>query len=162
MKIALSTDHAGFERLQELQKFLEAGGHECINFGPAEYVQSDDYPDYIKPAARAVASGECQAGIIFGGSGQGEAMTANRTNGVRCAVYYGPADPIGPINAEGAGAADEYEILRLARQHNDANMLSLAGRFLDTIAIEKAVTVWLETPFSEAERHSRRNQKIDQ
>jgi ribose 5-phosphate isomerase B len=161
MKIALSTDHAGFKSLQKLEFFLERGGYECVNYGPEIYDPEDDYPDFIKNAAKAVASGECQFGIIFGSSGEGEAMVANRFKGVRCGVYYGPAKPHGPIEAEGREAADEYEILRLNRQHNDANMLSLAGRFLDQAGIEKAVTVWLETPFSEKERHTRRVQKID-
>lgn len=161
MKIALSTDHAGFEPLQKLQTFLESNGYTCVNLGPRQYSPSDDYPDFIKPAASAVASGECQAGIIFGGSGQGEAMAANRLKGIRCAVYYGPATPVGAIDAEGNAAADEFEILRLVRQHNDANMLSLAGRFLSQEAIEKAVVIWLETSFSNAERHLRRINELD-
>ncbi len=161
MKIALSTDHAGFEAVQKLQTFLEAKGHECVTFKPEQYNQDDDYPDFIKPAAEAVASGSCQLGIIFGGSGQGEAMAANRVKGVRCGVYYGPEMPVGPIDAEGDRAHDQYEILRLNRQHNDANMLSLAGRFLTQEAVETAVTIWLETPFSGLERHQRRNNKLD-
>lgn len=161
MNIALSTDHAGFEQLKKLQDFLSSLGHECDNFGPTEYTEGDDYPDYIKPAALAVADGACDIGIIFGGSGQGEAMTANRVKGVRCAVYYGPEAAPGAVDAEGDTASDEYEILRLSRRHNNANMLSLAGRFLDQSAVEKAVTVWLETEFGGEERHLRRINKID-
>lgn len=161
MKIALSTDHAGFSSLQKLQMFLERAGYECLNYGPELYDPLDDYPDFIKAAAKAVASGECQFGIIFGGSGEGEAIVANRVTGVRCGVYYGPAKPVQPVDAEGSEAEDEYEILRLNRKHNDANMLSLAGRFLDQAAIEKAVAVWLETPFSNEDRHVRRIGKID-
>ena len=156
MKIALSTDHAGFEALQKLQSFLEEKGYKCINFGPKSFVPSDDYPDFIRPAAEAVASGQCEFGIIFGGSGEGEAMAANRIKGVRCGVFYGPERPVGSINAEGDQSQDEYEILRLNRQHNDANMLSLAGRFMDQATIEKAVMIWLETPFSDEPRHRRR------
>ena len=162
MKIALSTDHAGFVPLQKLQAFLEAKGHECVNFGPTQYNLADDYPDFIKPAAQAVASGDCQFGIIFGGSGQGEAIAANRLQGIRCGVYYGPAIPIGIVDAEGGLAHDEYEVLRLNRQHNDANMLSLASRFLSQDAIEQAVTIWLATPFSGVERHVRRINELDQ
>lgn len=161
MKIALSTDHAGFEHLQHLEKFLVEKGYECVNYGPDHYDSDDDYPDFIKPAAEAVASGDCQLGIIFGGSGQGEAMVANRVKGVRCAVYYGPSRPTGAVNAEGSEAVDEYEILRLSRQHNDANMLSLAGRFLNSEDVEKAVTVWLETSFNGTDRHARRISKFD-
>ena len=161
MKIALSSDHAGFSALQRLQRFLERGGYECLNYGPELYDPLDDYPDFIREAAKVVASGECKYGIIFGGSGQGEAIVANRTPGVRCGVYYGPANPLKTLDAEGSEASDEYEILRLNRTHNDANMLSLAGRFLDQAAIEKAVAVWLETPFSNEDRHLRRIGKID-
>jgi ribose 5-phosphate isomerase B len=161
MKIALSTDHAGFESLQQLQSYLEAQGYECVNYGPTKYNPDDDYPDFIKPAAAAVASGDCQFGIIYGGSGEGEAIVANRTPGIRCGVYYGQARPLGAIDADGHTAQDGFEILRLNRQHNDANMLSLAGRFLDQTAVDQAVTIWLETPFSGLERHSRRINKID-
>lgn len=161
MKIALSTDHAGFEKLKQLKEFLSDAGHECVNFGPKSYDSEDDYPDFIRPAAEAVAKGECEVGIIFGGSGQGEAMTANRVKGVRCAVYYGAAKAVEAVDAGGHSAADEYEILRLSRQHNNANMLSLAGRFLNNDSIELAVSIWLNTPFTSEERHSRRIAKID-
>ncbi len=161
MKIALSTDHTGLEYLHKLQEFLTARGHECLNFGPTGIDPQDDYPDFIRPAAEAVAGGQCDAGIVFGGSGQGEAITANRVAGVRCAVYYGPAPAVGAVDADGTAARDDYEIIRLARRHNNANMLSLAARFLDWPAIEKAVTIWLETPFSDEERHARRVRKID-
>ena len=161
MKIALSTDHAGYEHLKVLKEFLTDSGHQCVNFGPTKYEPADDYPDFIRPAAEAVASGECEVGIIFGGSGQGEAMTANRVKGARCAVYYGPARAAEAIDVSGDVAEDEYEILRLARQHNNSNMLSLAGRFLDNKAVELAVSIWLNTPFVGEERHVRRINKID-
>lgn len=161
MKIALSTDHTGLELLKKLDAFLTAQGHECVDFGPKVFDRGDDYPDFIVPAARAVASGECQAGIVFGGSGQGEAMAANRIEGARCAVFYGPSIAKLAINAEGDAAEDEYEILRLSREHNLANMLSLAARFLDFEEIKKAVTIWLETPMGDAERHKRRAAKLD-
>lgn len=162
MKIALSTDHAGFDYLHKLKEFLTAAGHECVDFGPQSLDPDDDYPDFIYPAAKAVADGSCDVGVIYGGSGQGEAIVANRVPGVRCAVYYGPAEAVGAIDANGAGAQDDYEILRLSRQHNDANMLSLGARFLEWPEVEKAVTIWLGTPFSDADRHSRRIRKIDE
>lgn len=161
MKIALSTDHAGFDQLKKLAEYLESLGHECHDYGPATFDKDDDYPDLIFPAARSVAGGECSFGIIMGSSGQGEAMVANRVKGVRCAVYYGPAPVPAAIDAEGHLAQDAYEILRLSRQHNDANMLSLAARFLSQSEIEQAVTIWLDTPFSNIERHGRRIKKID-
>lgn len=162
MKIALSTDHAGFEQLKLLKDFLTDKGYECIDYGPKEHDPSDDYPDFIYPAARAVANGECEVGFIFGSSGQGEAMVANRVMGVRCGVFYSTATAPGVVDADGGTAEDDFEILRLNRQHNHANMLSLAGRFLDQETINKAVTIWLDTPFSDQERHARRVKKIDQ
>lgn len=161
MKIALSTDHVGFEAVRDLQRYLESLGHECVYFGPEQLDQNDDYPDYIEPAAQAVARGDCEAGIIFGGSGHGEAMAANRVRGVRCNVYYGPAQAEMAIDAEGAVAQDAFEILRLSRRHNNANMLSLAGRFLDAMSIHQAATIWLETPYNNEARHRRRIEKLD-
>ncbi len=161
MKLALSTDHTGLKLLGQLQQYLESQGHECVNYGPKGFQPDDDYPDFIFPAAQAVASDECEAGIIMGGSGQGEAMAANRVVGVRCAVYYGPARPVGAVDAEGQPARDEFEVLRLSREHNSANMLSLAARFLNQSEIEKAVKIWLETQFGGVERHQRRIDKLD-
>lgn len=161
MKVALSTDHAGFEQLQKLQQLLAAAGHECVNFGPQVLDTTDDYPDFIFPAARAVAAGECEAGIIWGGSGQGEAIAANRIRGVRCAVYYSSASAKEAIDADGTAAADNFEILRLSRQHNHANMLSLGARFLTFDEARQAIMIWLQTPYSEAERHVRRIKKLD-
>ncbi len=161
MKIALTTDHTGFELLKQLQSFLESRGYECHNYGPLAFDGDDDYPDFITPAAKAVATGECPYAVIMGGSGQGEAMVANRIEGVRCAVYYGPAVAQAAIDAEGHPAQDNYEIIRLSRQHNDANVLSLGARFLSQSEIEQAVMLWLETPFSGAERHQRRLRKFN-
>jgi ribose 5-phosphate isomerase B len=162
MKIALTTDHAGFEQIKALQTFLEQQGHECVNYGPTAFDANDDYPGLILPAAKAVASGECERAVIMGGSGQGEAIAANRVKEVRAAVYYGPATPQGAIDAGGAAAEDEFEIIRLSRQHNDANVLSLAARFLSQEQIEKAVVLWLATPFSNEERHARRIKQLDE
>ncbi len=160
MRIALSTDHTGLELLQKLREHLTEQGHECMDFGPKEFNPDDDYPDLISKAAEAVGNGAYDYGIILGGSGQGEAMAANRFKGVRCAVYYGPATATQPIDADGTVSQDQYDILRLTRKHNHSNMLSLAARFLTWPDLEKAVTIWLETPYSEAERHIRRVQKL--
>lgn len=160
MKIALTTDHTGLDLLKQLQVFLTEQGHECVDFGPKEFEPGDDYPDFMFPAAEAVASGECDYGIIIGGSGQGEAMAANRVKGARCALFYGPMAAKKPIDAEGDSPKDDYEILRLSRQHNHANMLSLAARFLNFEEVKKAVTIWLETPYGNIERHTRRVAKL--
>ncbi|MFI5270609.1 MAG: RpiB/LacA/LacB family sugar-phosphate isomerase [Candidatus Saccharimonadales bacterium] len=161
MKIALSTDHAGFKQLYDLKDFLEAHGHETVMFGPKALNEDDDYPDFIFPAAFSVAKNECEVGIVFGGSGQGEAMAANRVKGVRCTVFYGPIAPLAEIDANGGTSQDPYEILKLSRKHNHANMLSLAGRFLSKEQIQHAVLTWLYAPFSDEERHKRRVDKLD-
>lgn len=164
MKIAVTTDHTGLAYegvFDALKEFVGTLGHECVDFGPKTLDMDDDYPDFMFPAARAVAAGECEMGIIMGGSGQGEAMAANRVKGVRCTLFYGPAIAKQPIDAEGNMSTDPYEILRLSRQHNHANMLSLSARFLTLDEMKQAVQVWLETPYSGAERHARRVQKLD-
>lgn len=162
MKIALTTDHAGYEALRSLKTFIESLGHECFEFGPQNFNVDDDYPDFMFPAAKAVAHGECDRAIIMGGSGQGEAMAANRIKGVRCAVFYGPVVAKSAVDAGGTISDDPYEIIKLSRQHNDANVLSLSGRFLSHEEMETALKIWLETPFSGAERHSRRIKKLDE
>lgn len=162
MKIALSSDHAGYERLKILRKFLEGLGHECQWFGPTGFEADDDYPDFIRPAAEAVGSGDCQMGIIMGGSGQGEAMAANRVSKVRCAVYYGPSLAKYAIDASGKAGLDEFDVLRLTRAHNDANMLSFGVRFLTDEEMARAAQIWLDTPFSNDDRHARRIKKLDQ
>lgn len=161
MKLAITTDHAGYEALKELKSWLESQGHECHDFGPEDYDAADDYPDFMFPAAKSVASGECEAGIILGGSGQGEAMAANRIKGIRCTLFYTPAVAKEPIDAEGNMSDDPYEILRLSRQHNHANILSLSSRFLSLDEMKQAIEVWLSTPYSDAERHARRVTKLD-
>lgn len=160
MKIALTTDHAGFEMLQQIRNVLTEQGHECIDFGPKTFVVDDDYPDFIFPAASAVATGQCERAIIMGGSGQGEAIAANRFRRVRCALFYAPAVARQPIDAAGTMSSDPYEIVRLSRQHNDSNVLSLSGRFLTTAEALEAIAIWLSEPFSGQERHARRIRKL--
>ena len=162
MTIALATDHAGFEQLKELEAFLESLGHKCHNFGPISLKPDDDYPDFIFPAAKTVASGDCERGIIIGRSGQGEAMAANRVKGVRCAVYYGPAVARKVVDAHGRTSHNPLEVVRLSREHNDSNMLSLGASFISLKDIKNVVKLWLETPFSGENRHQRRNQKLDE
>jgi ribose 5-phosphate isomerase B len=161
MKIALATDHAGFEMLKDLQEYLSELGHDCHNFGPASLNPSDDYPIFIFKAAQAVASGECDRAVIMGGSGQGEAMAANRLKGIRCAVFYGPAVARRAVDAEGDISLSPYEIIKLERRHNDSNVLSLAARFLSLQEMKQAVKLWLETEFSNEPRHVRRIEELD-
>jgi len=161
MKIALASDHTGFEQLKDLKSYLEELGHECKDFGPKTLNLTDDYPDYIFPAAEAVASGECEKAIILGGSGQGEAMAANRLKGVRCAVFYGPAVVGRIIDANGRVSSSPYEIVKLSREHNDSNVISMAARFVSLLDMQQVVKLWLETPFGEEPRHVRRINKLD-
>lgn len=146
MKIFIGTDHAGFEIKEHLVPFLKSLGHEVEDLGAHTLEPLDDYPDYIKPVALAVAEHDGSKGIILGGTGQGEAMCANRVPGIRAAVYYG-----GP-----------FDVVLLSREHNDANILSLGARFIDTDEAEGVVKVWLETKFSGDERHVRRLKKLDE
>ena len=162
MRIALASDHAGFAQLKDLEDFVDSLGHEAFNFGPKKLNPADDYPDFIVPAAVAVAKGECERGIILGGSGQGEAIVANKIKGVRCAVFYGPAVPRKVVDAEGRSSHDPYEIIKLVRQHNDANMLSLAARFVALSDMKHVIKLWLEIAFSDEQRHRRRIDKIDE
>lgn len=145
MRIFIGTDHAGFEMKEVLLPFLRELGHEVEDLGAHTFEALDDYPDFIRPVAEAVAQNPESRGIILGGSGQGEAMCANRVKGARAAVYYG-------------GALD---IVVLSREHNDANILSLGARFVETDEAKEAVRLWLQTPFSGEEKHQRRINKID-
>lgn len=141
MKIHLATDHTGVSHKEALKAYLVGEGVEVVDHGAMDVVEGDDYPDYVLPCAQAVAADPDNAmGIIFGGSGEGEAMCANRVPGIRCAVFYG-------------GTTD---MLTLPRQHNASNMLSLAARYLSPDEVIQAVTLWLATPFSGEERHVRR------
>ncbi len=148
--IHIGSDHAGFEMKEEIIRFLEQKHYEVIDHGAYELDPEDDYPDFILPVAVAVSEDPASRGIILGGSGQGEAIVANRVMGIRAAVFYG--EPIG----------SDQSIIELSRFHNDANVLSLGARFLNDDEALEAVELWLETAFSGEERHARRIQKIDQ
>ena len=141
MRIAIAADHAGVRYKERLRQLLGALGHEVVDFG-TDSTDPVVYPVFIRPAAEAVARGECERGIVLGGSGNGEAMVANRVKGVRCALCW---------NVESA---------RLARAHNDSNVLSLGERLTSPEDLEAIVRTWLETPF-DGGRHARRIAMID-
>lgn len=146
MRIYLGADHAGFELKEKLKSYLIETGYDAEDIGNFVYDEKDDYPDFIRKAADAVAKDpENNKGIILGGSGQGEAMVANRVKGIRAAVVFNYNE----------------DIIRLSREHNDANVLSLAARFLSEEEAKKIVKLWLETEFLGEERHKRRILKID-
>ena len=141
VKIALGTDHAGFRHKEAIKARLAAAGHEVTDFG-THSEESVDYPDHIVPAARAVQSGRCDRAVVLGGSGNGEAMAANRLRGVRCALCW------------------NLETAKLARLHNDANCLSLGARQVSEEQALAIVEVWLTEEF-EGGRHRRRIEKLD-
>ncbi len=161
-RIHIATDHAGFELKEELKKYLEMQDYEVIDYGAYEYDSEDDYPDFIMPAAQAVSIDPDSVGVILGGSGQGEAIAANRIPGIRAVVFNGQYQP--PVNYDGNEMTNREipnEII-LSRQHNDSNILSLGARFLSSEEAKDALDLWLETEFSGEERHIRRIQKLDQ
>jgi ribose 5-phosphate isomerase B len=141
MKIAIGSDHAGFRYKERIKEFLQEQGHVVKDFG-ADSEEPVDYPLFIRPVAEAVARGEYERGIVLGGSGNGEAMMANRIKKVRCALCW------------------NEELARLARQHNDSNVLSLGQRVIPEDIVLEIVRVWLETPF-EGGRHLRRIELLD-
>jgi ribose 5-phosphate isomerase B len=136
MKIAISSDHAGFEYKEKIKALLIGLGHEVKNFGAFSNAPVD-YPLFIRPAAEAVARGEFDRGIVLGGSGNGEAIVANKVHGIRCALCW------------------NVETARLAREHNDSNVLSLGQRMIPEELALEIVRVWLATPFAGG-RHARR------
>lgn len=146
MNIHIAADHAGYDLKEHLKNFLQIQGHTVIDHGAFVYDAQDDYPDFVIPCAKAVTQDSESLGIIIGGSGQGEAMCANKISGIRAGVYYG----------------GDLELVHLMRQHNNANILSLGARFITTDQAEQAVTIFLETNFSGDERHMRRIEKLEQ
>ena len=160
MKVYLATDHTGIELKNKVNAFLQKEGYEPVDCGAYDYDKYDDYPDWIGKAAQKVSENPQERGIIFGGSGQGEAMVANKFKNVRCAIFYTPAIPTQAVNIEGDKSTDPFEIVKLSRDHNNANMLSIGFRFVKDEDVFRAIKIWLETPFSDEERHKRRIEKI--
>ncbi len=142
MKIAIGSDHAGYRYKERIQGWLAERGHQVVDFG-TDSTESVDYPRFCRPVAEAVAAGECERGIVLGGSGNGEAMAANRVRGVRCALCW------------------SEESARLSRAHNDANCLSLGERLVDWETVERILAAWLDTPF-DGGRHERRIRMLDE
>ena len=141
MKIAIGSDHAGFIYKEAIKVFLAEAGHEVKDFG-TNSGESCDYPDFIRPVAQAVAAGEFERGIVLGGSGNGEAIVANKVKGVRCGLCW------------------DLRSARLNREHNDGNVLSLGERMMSESAALEIVELWLATAF-EGGRHQNRIDKIE-
>ena len=144
MRVHLATDHAGLELKNSIKTYLIDKGYDVMDHGAHDLDPLDDYPDFIFPCAKAIASEDDSRGIILGGSGQGEAMAANRIKGVRAAVYYN-----GP-----------EQIVKLSREHNNANVLSLGARYMTAKEIYDVIDLWLNEPFAGG-RHQRRIEKLD-
>jgi ribose 5-phosphate isomerase B len=160
MKVYLGTDHAGFALKEKVKAFLLEKGYEVVDLGATTFDKDDDYPVFVGKAAEAVSKDSASRGIVFGGSGQGEAIVANKYKNVRCALFYAPCEAPSAIDITGRTSSDPFEMLRLTREHNDANMLSLGARLLKEDAAIKAVQIFLETLFSGEERHKRRVEMI--
>jgi len=140
MRIALGTDHAGYELKERIKQHLIENGHEVKDFGTYS-AEPCDYPDFVYPAALATANGECDRAIVLGASGNGEAIVANKVRGIRCAICW------------------SEEVARLSRAHNDANAISLGARVVPGEQALTMIDVWLTTPF-DGGRHARRVRKI--
>lgn len=172
MKIYLGTDHRGFALKEKIKSWLSEWNYEYEDMGSFSYDEKDDYPDFISKVAQKVSENpESNKGIVLGGSGQGEAMVANKFKNVRAAIFYGPTLKIGKflsflIMTTASGATEGFyknalnSIIKLSREHNDANILSLGASFLNERAAKFFVKLWLETKFSGEERHVRRINKI--
>lgn len=145
MKLYIAADHAGFYLKKQLIQYLNIKGFEVEDCGAFEMDEQDDYPDFIIPCAQKVAKDKESLGIVIGGSGNGEAIAANKVKGIRCALYN----------------SGKAEIAKLAREHNNANVLSLGARFITPDEAKRAVTTWLEAEF-EGGRHERRLGKIEE
>lgn len=143
-KIFLAADHAGFEMKEFVRKSLEKNGYKFEDCGTYKYNVEDDYPEFMLKAAKKVASNKDSKGVIFGGSGQGEAIVANKVKGIRAVVY----------NCNNLG------LIKLSRTHNDSNVLSIGARFIAKGHAAEAVRLWLKTNFSDEERHNRRIRQI--
>lgn len=140
MKISIATDHGAFELKNKVKSYLESIGNEVIDFGCFSN-ESVDYPPIIAKAASAVSTGRCERGIVFCGSGIGASIVANKINGIRCALIYAP------------------ELAKLAREHNNANMIALGGRFTDFGTAKELIDIFLNTEF-QGGRHLRRVEQI--
>lgn len=160
MKVFFAADHAGFLLKNALVEHVRTLGHEVEDMGALELNPEDDYPDFMTPLAKRIAAVPGSRGIMVGGSGQGEAMCANRVKGVRAAVFYGPMRVTAALEVEGGRSEDGYDAVRLPRRHNDANVLSIGARFVSAEEADEAVRIFLETPASDAPRHARRLAKF--
>jgi ribose 5-phosphate isomerase B len=142
MRIHIGSDHAGLELKAELIKHLSSNGHDVTDHGPFEYDALDDYPDFCIPAAEAVAKDPSSLGIVLGGSGNGEQIAANKVKGIRAALAW------------------SIETAKLARDHNNSNVIAVGGRMHEISLVKEIIDTFINEPFSNDERHMRRIKKI--
>lgn len=162
MKIYFGSDHAGFRLKNILTEYVTLLGHEVEDLGASVLDEGDDYPEYVKKVAQEVNKNpQTTRGIVIGGSGQGEAMVANRFKNVRCTLFYGPIEAKGEVDVDGQVSIDPFIMLKLSRAHNNANMLSLGARFITKEEAKEAVSLWISSPFNNEERHVRRINKFN-
>lgn len=145
MKMYIASDHAGFELKKALIEHLRSKDIEVEDCGAFDYDPDDDYPDFIYPCAQKVANDSGSLGIVLGASGQGEAIVANKVEGIRAALFYG----------------GNMELVKRSKDHNDANVLSLGAKFLSHEEAKEAVDLWISESFSNQQRHARRIGKIN-
>lgn len=145
MKIYIGSDHAGYELKEKLKVYMQSLNIEVVDKGAFSLDNEDDYPDFIIPVAKAVAKDNESLGIILGGSGEGEQISANKVDGIRAIEFYG----------------GNLEIVKLGKEHNNANILSLGARFIAEDEAKNAVILFMNTPFSNDERHTRRINKLE-
>lgn len=159
--IYLASDHAGFKLKEKIKKILIKNKFNITDCGPHHLDPNDDYPDIISKAASSVSKKPNNSrAIIFGGSGQAEAIVANKFKGIRCVLFYAPVIPYQAADITGRKSKDPLEMIRLTREHNNANVLSIGARFVQEEIAIKAIKLWLETPFTQDSRHVRRIKKI--
>jgi ribose 5-phosphate isomerase B len=144
MRIHIGSDHAGLELKAELVKHLTNNGHNVTDHGPHEYDALDDYPDFCIPAAEAVAKDPSSLGIVLGGSGNGEQIAANKVKGIRAALAW------------------SIDTAKLARDHNNANVIAVGGRMHEIAFVKEIIDAFIDEPFSNDERHIRRIKKISE
>lgn len=161
MKIFLASDHTGYNVKEKVKHYLQDKAYDIVDCGAYTLDPQDDYPQFMHKAAQGVSENPIEyRGVLFGGSGQGEAMVANKSTGVRCALIYSLATPQQAINSEGEKTDEPLTVVRLTREHNGANMLSLGVRFLSEDDILRIVLYWLQLSDPTNERHLRRIKQI--
>jgi ribose 5-phosphate isomerase B len=161
LKIYFGADHGGYQLKEILKEYARELGHETTDLGNSVFDIDDNYPDFIMPVAQAVNKDSEALGVVVGGSGQGEAIAANKLKYVRAFTFYGPALPIEAVDASGRKSDDRFENVRLSRLHNHSNIISFGGRFVAPEDAKTAFKIWLDTPYDTKDRYVRRIKQVE-